>query len=70
MKIATKTNVRTTQAARTSLPGIESFFWRRNRMGLGVAVSGTWINRIFYFLFHFYEWVWTNSEDMTLSLRH
>ena len=36
MKIATKTNVRTTQAARTSLPkALKYFFWRWNS-------NGTW----------------------------
>jgi K(+)-stimulated pyrophosphate-energized sodium pump len=37
MKIATKTNVRTTQAARTSLPQALKVSWWRNRNGTGVA---------------------------------
>jgi Na+/H+-translocating membrane pyrophosphatase len=51
MKIATKTNVRTTQAARQFTTGIESFFGG-GTMGLGCRISGTWINRfLFFFIF-------------------
>lgn len=71
MKIATKTNVRTTQAARTSLPNaLKISFGGGTVMGLGVAglaVLGltTFFIAFFYF---FMGGVWTNTMDMTIVL--
>ena len=64
MKIATKTNVRTTQAARTSLPNaLKVSFGGGTVMGLGVAglaVLGlTLFFIIFYWMFMNGEWVAT-----------
>jgi len=59
MKIATKTNVRTTQAARTSLPqALKVSFGGGTVMGLGVAGLGRFrFNNILYsFLPHLYGW--------------
>ncbi|MFZ9585964.1 MAG: sodium-translocating pyrophosphatase [Crocinitomicaceae bacterium] len=71
MKIATKTNVRTTQAARTSLPqALKVSFGGGTVMGLGVAglaVLGLTAFFIFFFQF-FMGGKWTNSEDMTVVL--
>ena len=71
MKIATKTNVRTTQAAKTSLPNaLKVSFGGGTVMGLGVAglaVLGltTFFIAFFYF---FMGGVWTNTMDMTIVL--
>ncbi len=71
MKIATKTNVRTTQAAKTSLPkALKVSFGGGTVMGLGVAglaVLGltTFFIAFFYF---FMGGVWTNTMDMTIVL--
>ena len=71
MKIATKTNVRTTQAARTSLPkALEISFGGGTVMGLGVAglaVLGLTAFFIFFFWF-FMDSTWTNTLDMTIVL--
>lgn len=71
MKIATKTNVRTTQAARTSLPNaLKISFGGGTVMGLGVAglaVLGLTAFFIFFFWF-FMDSSWTNTMDMTIVL--
>ncbi|MDC3285198.1 sodium-translocating pyrophosphatase [Flavobacteriaceae bacterium] len=71
MKIATKTNVRTTQAARTSLPNaLKISFGGGTVMGLGVAglaVLGLTLFFIFFFWF-FMGSEWTNTMDMTIVL--
>ncbi|MEH6620552.1 sodium-translocating pyrophosphatase [Maribacter arcticus] len=71
MKIATKTNVRTTQAARTSLPNaLKVSFGGGTVMGLGVAglaVLGLTIFFILFFQF-FMGGVWTSTMDMTIVL--
>jgi K(+)-stimulated pyrophosphate-energized sodium pump len=71
MKIATKTNVRTTQAARTSLPqALKVSFGGGTVMGLGVAglaVLGLTTFFILFFQF-FMNGVWTSTEDMTIVL--
>ncbi len=71
MKIATKTNVRTTQAARTSLPqALKISFGGGTVMGLGVAglaVLGLTAFFIFFFWF-FMDSVWTSTMDMTIVL--
>ncbi len=71
MKIATKTNVRTTQAARTSLPNaLKISFGGGTVMGLGVAglaVLGLTLFFIFFFWF-FMDSTWTNTMDMTIVL--
>ncbi|MGC1516212.1 MAG: sodium-translocating pyrophosphatase [Maribacter sp.] len=71
MKIATKTNVRTTQAARTSLPNaLKISFGGGTVMGLGVAglaVLGLTIFFIAFFQF-FMGGVWTTTMDMTIVL--
>ncbi len=71
MKIATKTNVRTTQAARTSLPqALKVSFGGGTVMGLGVAglaVLGLTAFFIFFFQF-FMHGTWTSTEDMTIVL--
>lgn len=71
MKIATKTNVRTTQAARTSLPNaLNISFGGGTVMGLGVAglaVLGLTSFFIFFFWF-FMDSTWTNTMDMTIVL--
>ncbi|MEN8884963.1 MAG: sodium-translocating pyrophosphatase [Winogradskyella sp.] len=71
MKIATKTNVRTTQAAKTSLPNaLKVSFGGGTVMGLGVAglavlgLTGFFI--LFFYLFMGSEW--TNTTDMTIVL--
>ncbi|MFT5846905.1 sodium-translocating pyrophosphatase [Psychroserpens sp.] len=71
MKIATKTNVRTTQAAKTSLPNaLKVSFGGGTVMGLGVAglaVLGLTAFFIFFFWF-FMGGEWTNTGDMTIVL--
>ena len=71
MKIATKTNVRTTQAARTSLPNaLKVSFGGGTVMGLGVAglaVLGLTAFFIFFFQY-FMNGSWTSTEDMTIVL--
>ena len=71
MKIATKTNVRTTQAARTSLPNaLKISFGGGTVMGLGVAglaVLGLTAFFIFFYQF-FMDGAWTSTADMTIVL--
>ena len=71
MKIATKTNVRTTQAAKTSLPNaLKVSFGGGTVMGLGVAglaVLGLTMFFIFFYE-HFMGGEWTNTEQMTVVL--
>lgn len=71
MKIATKTNVRTTQAARSSLPqALKVSFGGGTVMGLcvaGLAVLG--LTGFFIFFFHYFmHGTWTNAADMTIVL--
>ncbi len=56
MKIATKTNVRTTQAARTSLPqALKVSFGGGTVMGLGVAgLAVLGLTAFFIFFFHYF----------------
>ncbi|AXO81277.1 sodium-translocating pyrophosphatase [Olleya aquimaris] len=72
MKIATKTNVRTTQAAKTSLPkALNISFGGGTVMGLGVAglaVLGLTAFFIVFYKFVFMPEGWTNTDDMTLVL--
>ncbi|MBP6759927.1 MAG: sodium-translocating pyrophosphatase, partial [Flavobacterium sp.] len=71
MKIATKTNVRTTQAARTSLPqALKVSFGGGTVMGLGVAgLAVLGLTTFFILFFHFFmNGVWTSTEDMTIVL--
>ena len=71
MKIATKTNVRTTQAARTSLPkALSVSFGGGTVMGLGVAgLAVLGLTTFFIFFFHYFMGgVWTNTMDMTIVL--
>ena len=71
MKIATKTNVRTTQAARTSLPqALKVSFGGGTVMGLGVAGLAVLGLTGFFILFYniFMGGQWTNSEQMTIVL--
>ncbi len=71
MKIATKTNVRTTQAARTSLPNaLKISFDGGTVMGLGVAgLAVLGLTAFFIFFFHFFmDGSWTNTTDMTIVL--
>ena len=71
MKIATKTNVRTTQAARTSLPtALKISFGGGTVMGLGVAGLAVLGLTVFFILFfnYFMDGVWTSTEDMTIVL--
>ena len=71
MKIATKTNVRTTQAARTSLPqALKVSFGGGTVMGLGVAgLAVLGLTAFFIFFFHYFMGgVWTNTEGMTVVL--
>jgi K(+)-stimulated pyrophosphate-energized sodium pump len=71
MKIATKTNVRTTQAAKTSLPNaLKVSFGGGTVMGLGVAglaVLGLTAFFIFFFQY-FMDGIWTSTSDMTIVL--
>ncbi|WP_313111794.1 sodium-translocating pyrophosphatase [Aequorivita sediminis] len=71
MKIATKTNVRTTQAAKTSLPNaLKISFGGGTVMGLGVAgLAVLGLTAFFIFFFHYFMGgVWTNTMDMTIVL--
>ncbi len=71
MKIATKTNVRTTQAARTSLPNaLKVSFGGGTVMGLGVAgLAVLGLTAFFIVFFHFFmDGAWTTTEDMTIVL--
>ena len=71
MKIATKTNVRTTQAARTSLPqALKVSFGGGTVMGLGVAgLAVLGLTGFFIILFHYFmDGVWTNVHQMTILL--
>lgn len=71
MKIATKTNVRTTQAARTSLPqALKVSFSGGTVMGLGVAgLAVLGLTAFFIFFFHYFmEGAWTSTADMTIVL--
>lgn len=71
MRIATAANVRTTQAARTSLPqALKVSFTGGTVMGLGVAGLAVFgLSMIFIILFHwFMGGQWTNTGDMTIVL--
>ena len=71
MKIATKTNVRTTQAARTSLPqALKVSFGGGTVMGLGVAGLAVLGLTGFFIIFYnyFMGGVWTSTEQMTIVL--
>jgi K(+)-stimulated pyrophosphate-energized sodium pump len=71
MKIATKTNVRTTQAARTSLPqALKVSFGGGTVMGLGVAgLAVLGLTTFFIFFFNYFMGgVWTDTEGMTVVL--
>ena len=71
MKIATKTNVRTTQAARTSLPqALKVSFGGGTVMGLGVAgLAVLGLTGFFIILYNlFMDGAWTSTEDMTKVL--
>jgi len=71
MKIATKTNVRTTQAARTSLPkALSVSFGGGAVMGLGVAGLAVLGLTAFFIVFfnYFMPNGWTNVSDMTIVL--
>ncbi|SDR66579.1 K(+)-stimulated pyrophosphate-energized sodium pump [Formosa sp. Hel1_31_208] len=71
MKIATKTNVRTTQAARTSLPNaLKISFGGGTVMGLGVAgLAVLGLTSFFILFFHYFMGgVWTSTMDMTIVL--
>lgn len=71
MKIATKTNVRTTQAAKTSLPNaLKISFGGGTVMGLGVAGLAVLGLTVFFIIFFhvFMGGIWTNTMDMTIVL--
>ena len=71
MKIATKTNVRTTQAARTSLPqALKVSFGGGTVMGLGVAgLAVLGLTAFFIILFQILSGgVWRDTETMTIVL--
>lgn len=71
MKIATKTNVRTTQAAKTSLPNaLGVSFGGGTVMGLGVAgLAVLGLTTFFILFFHYFMGgVWTSTGDMTIVL--
>ncbi|PBJ13208.1 sodium-translocating pyrophosphatase [Flavobacterium sp. ACN6] len=71
MKIATKTNVRTTQAARTSLPqALKVSFGGGTVMGLGVAGLAVLGLTTFFIIFFnlFSDGVWKDTETMTVVL--
>lgn len=71
MKIATKTNVRTTQAAKTSLPNaLKVSFGGGTVMGLGVAGLAVLGLTAFFIIFFqvFMDGVWTSTADMTIVL--
>ena len=71
MKIATKTNVRTTQAAKTSLPNaLNVSFGGGTVMGLGVAGLAVLGLTMFFIIFYqvFMGGVWTSTDQMTVVL--
>ena len=71
MKIATKTNVRTTQAARNSLPNaLKISFGGGTVMGLGVASLAVLGLTAFFIVFYkfFMGGEWTTTHDMTVVL--
>ncbi|TRO64119.1 sodium-translocating pyrophosphatase [Christiangramia sabulilitoris] len=71
MKIATQTNVRTTQAARTSLPkALNISFGGGTVMGLGVAgLAVLGLTGFFILFFHYFMGgEWTNTDQMTIVL--
>ncbi|MEE2771173.1 MAG: sodium/proton-translocating pyrophosphatase, partial [Bacteroidota bacterium] len=71
MRIATQSNVRTTQAARTSLPkALNVSFGGGTVMGLGVAGLAVLGLTGFFILFfnYFMGGVWTSTEEMTVVL--
>mgnify|MGYP000247640802 CR=1 FL=1 len=71
MRIATAANIRTTQAARTSLPeALKVSFTGGTVMGLGVAGLAVFgLSMLFILLFKwFMGGDWTNNEDMTMVL--
>ncbi|WP_083262404.1 sodium-translocating pyrophosphatase [Roseivirga sp. 4D4] len=71
MRIATAANVRTTQAARTSLPqALKVSFTGGTVMGLGVAGLAVFgLSILFIFLFQFFmNGEWTSTGDMTIVL--
>ncbi|TBW30297.1 sodium-translocating pyrophosphatase [Gramella sp. KN1008] len=71
MRIATQSNVRTTQAARTSLPkALNISFGGGTVMGLGVAGLAVLGLTGFFILFfnYFMGGEWTNTEQMTIVL--
>jgi K(+)-stimulated pyrophosphate-energized sodium pump len=71
MKIATKTNVRTTQAARTSLPqALKVSFGGGTVMGLGVAgLAVLGLTAFFIIFFQLLSGgVWKDTETMTIVL--
>ena len=71
MRVATKANVRTTQAARTSLPtALKISFGGGTVMGLGVAgLAVLGLTAFFILFFNFFmDGVWTSTEDMTIVL--
>ncbi len=73
MRIATAANVRTTQAARTSLPqALKVSFTGGTVMGLGVAGLAVFgLSILFIFLFQFFmggQWTVNGVEDMTIVL--
>jgi K(+)-stimulated pyrophosphate-energized sodium pump len=71
MKIATKTNVRTTQAAKTSLPNaLKVSFGGGTVMGLGVAGLAVLGLTLFFIIFYhlFMGGEWTNTDQMTIVL--
>jgi len=71
MKIATKTNVRTTQAAKTSLPNaLKVSFGGGTVMGLGVAGLAVLGLTLFFigFFHYFMGGKWTDIDQMTVVL--
>ncbi|WP_438962197.1 sodium-translocating pyrophosphatase [Nonlabens sp.] len=71
MKIATQTNVRTTQAARTSLPNaLKISFGGGTVMGLGVAgLAVLGLTAFFIFFYHYFMGgTWTDTDAMTIVL--
>ena len=66
MKIATKTNVRTTQAARTSLPNaLKVSFGGGTVMGLGVA--GLAVLGLTAFFIVFFQYVYGRRMDLLMT---
>ena len=71
MRIATQSNVRTTQAARTSLPqALKVSFGGGTVMGLGVAgLAVLGLTTFFIIFFHYFMGgEWTNVHQMTIVL--